>query len=89
MNQYFFHPASGRGSADYGWLKTNYSFSFSNYYNPEMMGFETLRVINDDWIAPESGFGKHPHSNMEIMTFVFSGSLTHEDSLGNRESIRA
>lgn len=89
MNQYFFHPATDRGSADYGWLKTNYSFSFSNYYNPDMMGFGTLRVINDDWVAPDNGFGKHPHQDMEIITFIFSGSLTHEDSMGNRASIES
>jgi len=89
MNQYFFHPSSQRGKADYGWLKTGYSFSFANYFNPEMMGFGTLRVINDDWVAPDSGFGKHPHEDMEIVTIVFSGELSHTDSMGNIQTLKA
>ena len=72
-----------RGRGDFGWLKANYSFSFSNYYNPERMGFESLRVINEDFIKPSAGFPTHSHKNMEILTFVIKGKLAHKDSLGN------
>lgn len=80
---YKIQRAGERGGADYGWLRPNYSFSFSNYFNPERMGFGTLRVLNDDWIAGNQGFGTHPHDNMEIITIPFSGSLHHKDSMGN------
>ena len=82
------HKAEERGNADYGWLKTNYSFSFANYYNPERMGFGALRVINDDKIAPGQGFSSHPHDNMEIVTLVLSGSLKHKDSQGHEGLIQ-
>lgn len=72
-----------RGKADYGWLKANYSFSFANYYNPKNIHFGLLRVLNDDIISPRMGFGTHPHDNMEIITIPLSGSLKHEDSMGN------
>ncbi len=75
--------AETRGKGDYGWLKTNYYFSFSNYYNPERVGFCKLLVINDDVIAPDSGFPFHSHQNMEIVTIVMDGELQHKDSLGN------
>ena len=75
-------PSASRGGGDYGWLKTRYSFSFANYYDPMKMGFGTLRVINDDWIGPQSGFGEHEHSNMEIITIPFAGTLSHKDSTG-------
>lgn len=71
------------GKVDYGWLKPNYYFSFANYYNPDRMGFGKLRVLNNDWIAPSSGFPPHFHQNMEIVTIVFEGTLTHKDSLGS------
>jgi quercetin 2,3-dioxygenase len=72
-----------RGTADFGWLKANFSFSFGNYFNPERQQFGALRVLNDDCIAAGMGFGTHPHSDMEIVTIPLSGSLIHKDSMGN------
>ena len=83
------YPASSRGSANFDWLKTNYSFSFAYYRNPERMGFGPLRVLNDDWIAPASGFPPHSHANMEIITLPFTGTLSHKDSSGGEGSIQA
>lgn len=77
-------PYQQLGKADHGWLKANHHFSFAHYYNPKRMDFGTLRVINDDWIAPKAGFPSHSHSNMEIITFVRSGAVTHKDSAGNQ-----
>ncbi len=71
-----------RGSANYGWLKTHYSFSFANYYNPKRMGFGALRVLNDDVIAPGTGFPFHSHKDMEIITIPLSGELEHKDTEG-------
>jgi redox-sensitive bicupin YhaK (pirin superfamily) len=76
-----------RGSANFGWLDTRYTFSFSRYYDPEFMGFRTLRVINDDRVAPGSGFGEHPHADMEIITVVLDGALHHRDSTGSESII--
>ncbi len=83
------HRDSERGGGEYGWLKTRYSFSFANWYNPERMGFGALRVINDDVIEPSSGFGAHSHQNMEIITIVTSGTVTHKDSIGNTGTVPA
>ncbi|MCS6989398.1 MAG: pirin family protein [Chloroherpetonaceae bacterium] len=83
------HRASERGFANYGWLKTHYSFSFANYYDPNKMNFGALRVLNDDVIKGGTGFGTHPHQNMEIVTIPLSGALAHKDSLGNSSVIRA
>ena len=83
------HKASDRGQADYGWLKTHYSFSFATYYNPQRMGFGKLRVLNDDVVAAGKGFGMHGHDSMEIITIVLSGSLEHKDSMGNHGIIHA
>jgi len=79
-----FHPASSRGTTDFGWLKANYSFSFAKYYNPDSMQFGNLRVLNDDFIAGGKGFGMHSHQNMEIITIPLEGALQHKDSLGNQ-----
>lgn len=85
----YLRKSSERGSADYGWLRTQYSFSFSDYYDENHMGFGYLRVINDDHVAGGGGFPTHPHKNMEIVTYVISGTLEHKDSMGNSTQIRA
>ncbi|HEX7358762.1 MAG TPA: pirin family protein [Ignavibacteriaceae bacterium] len=76
------YRSEDRGKANYGWLDTKYSFSFANYYNPKMMHFGMLRVLNDDTVVPAMGFGTHPHDNMEIITLVLEGALEHKDSMG-------
>ena len=73
-----------RGTADFGWLKANFSFSFGNYFNPERLQFGMLRVLNDDTIAGGTGFGTHSHANMEIVTIPLEGALQHRDSMGNK-----
>jgi hypothetical protein len=73
-----------RGTADFGWLKANFSFSFGNYFNPDRVQFGVLRVLNDDCIAAGMGFGTHPHKNMEIITIPLEGSLIHKDSMQNQ-----
>jgi redox-sensitive bicupin YhaK (pirin superfamily) len=73
----------GLGGADHGWLKARHHFSFADYYDPKRMGWGALRVWNDDEIAPKSGFPPHPHSDMEIITYIREGAITHQDSLGN------
>jgi len=77
------HRSEERGKANYGWLDTRYSFSFARYYDPDKMGFGTLRVLNDDVVLPSNGFGAHPHDNMEIITIILDGKLEHKDSMGN------
>ena len=88
MNTTLF-KAADRGSADYGWLKPNYYFSFSQYHNPAKVHFGLLRVLNDDFIAGGGGFPTHPHDNMEIVTIPFSGALEHKDSTGGQGVIKA
>ena len=80
--------SSQRGTTRLGWLDSRHTFSFGGFYDPEWMGFRTLRVINDDSVAPGSGFGEHPHRDMEIVSLVLEGALEHRDSMGNGSVIR-
>lgn len=82
------YPSNERGTADFGWLKANYSFSFSNYFNPNQVRFGKLRVLNDDLLAAGAGFPTHPHANMEIITIPLKGAIEHKDSTGQSGVIR-
>jgi redox-sensitive bicupin YhaK (pirin superfamily) len=77
-----------RGFADYGWLKSFHTFSFGDYFDPTRVNFGALRVINEDRVEPDNGFGTHSHSNVEIISYVLSGELAHRDSLGNGSTLR-
>ena len=88
MNAYL-HRSENRGHVQAGWLDTYHSFSFGSWYNPKYMGVSALRVINDDTIAAHNGFGAHPHDNMEILTCVLDGTISHKDSMGNEGQIHA
>jgi redox-sensitive bicupin YhaK (pirin superfamily) len=81
--------ANERGSVNLGWLDSNHSFSFGDYYDPEHMGFGSLRVINDDTVQPGQGFGTHSHRDMEIISYVIDGALEHKDSMGNGAVMRS
>jgi quercetin 2,3-dioxygenase len=77
-----------RGFADHGWLKSHHTFSFADYHDPDWVHYGPLRVINDDYVAPGQGFGKHGHRDMEILTYILEGELEHKDSMGNGSVIR-
>lgn len=77
------HRAATRGYADHGWLQTHHTFSFANYFDPSRIHFGALRVLNDDTVAPEEGFGTHPHRDMEIVSIPLEGAIRHRDSMGN------
>jgi len=82
-------PSAERGHANYGWLDTHYSFSFANYFDRKQMGFRDLRVINEDRISGGQGFGSHPHQDMEIITYIVDGELSHRDSTGREATLNA
>jgi redox-sensitive bicupin YhaK (pirin superfamily) len=84
----FLHKADSRGKAELGWLHSRHTFSFAQYYDPQRMGFGTLRVLNDDIVEPGAGFGTHSHDNMEIISVALAGSMRHQDSMGNTYVIK-
>lgn len=84
-----FYPANNRGHANRGWLNSHHSFSFASYFDANKMNFGALRVLNDDVVAPNMGFGTHPHQNMEIVSIPLSGDLEHQDDMGNKSVIKA
>jgi len=86
---FYYRAADSRGKANFGWLNSQHTFSFGNYYDGDHMGISTLRVINDDVVAPGAGFGNHGHRDMEIISYILEGSIEHKDSMGNQFTIPA
>jgi redox-sensitive bicupin YhaK (pirin superfamily) len=86
--RYVLHTADSRGNAEHGWLHSRHTFSFAEYYDPQRMGFGTLRVLNDDIVDAGAGFGTHSHNNMEIISLALAGSMRHQDSMGNTYVIK-
>lgn len=82
-----FHPANSRGTANHGWLNANFSFSFADYFDPNKLQFGLLRVLNDDYVQPGTGFGTHPHENMEIISIPLKGEIRHQDSMGHTKVV--
>ena len=81
-------PKENMGTSNLGWLESRFHFSFAEYRNPNNINFGVLRVLNDDIVHPQSGFDMHPHSNMEIISYVVNGEITHKDSMGNSETLK-
>jgi redox-sensitive bicupin YhaK (pirin superfamily) len=81
-------PKENMGTSNLGWLESRFHFSFAEYRNPENINFGVLRVLNDDIIHPKGGFGMHPHNDMEIISYVVDGEITHKDSMGNEETLK-
>jgi hypothetical protein len=86
---FYYRAAESRGKANFGWLNSQHTFSFGNYYDGDHMGISTLRVINDDVVAPGAGFGNHGHRDMEIISYILEGSIEHKDSMGNQFTVPA
>jgi len=88
LGKIILRKSSARGHADHGWLNTYHTFSFASYHDPKFEGFGPIRVLNEDRVTANEGFGTHPHNNYEIFSYIISGELTHRDSMGNKETLK-